>query len=113
MTSTLDSIKTLIDKSKDYLETRIELTKLKAVDTSADVLSSVIVLIAIVLTSFLCILFTSVGVAILIGKKLGSLQTGFFIVGGIYAIILLIIFLQRDRWIKKPIANGLINKMLK
>ena len=36
-----DSIKTLIDKSKDYLETKIELTKLKTIDKSADVLSAV------------------------------------------------------------------------
>jgi hypothetical protein len=34
-------------------------------------------------------------------------------VGCVYAILLMIIYLQRDKWIKTPIANGLINKMLK
>lgn len=108
-----DSIKTLIDKTKDYLDTKIELTKLKAVDASADILSSVVVLISVLLTGFLFVLFLSLSLAMLLGKKLGSQHYGFLIVGGIYGLLLIIIFVRRLKWIKKPIANGLINKMLK
>ena len=112
MTST-DSIKTLIDKSKDYLDTKIELTKLKTIDKSADVLSSVVVMVSMIFISFLFILFISLAVALLVGNLLGAYYYGFFIVGGFYAIILLLIYVQRERWIKTPIANGLISKMLK
>jgi hypothetical protein len=34
-------------------------------------------------------------------------------VGGFYLIVLLLIYAQRKKWIKGPVANGLINKMLK
>jgi hypothetical protein len=111
MTST-DSIKSLIDKSKDYLETKIELTKLKTIDKSADVLSTVVVMVSMILIAFLFILFLSIALALLLGKTLGANYYGFLIVGGFYALMLLVVYTQRGKWIKKPIADGLINKML-
>jgi hypothetical protein len=111
--TTTDSIKTLIDKSKDYLETKIELTRLKTIDKSADILSSVIVMVSVLLLGFFFVMFVSIAVALVVGKWLGAYYYGFFIVGGFYAFILLLIFIQREKWIKTPIANGLISKMLK
>ena len=111
--SSTDSVKTLIEKSKDYLDTKIELTKLKTIDKSADVLSTVVVMISMIFISFLLILFLSLALALLFGKMLGAYYYGFFIMGGFYAIILLLIYLQKEKWIKTPIANGLISKMLK
>jgi len=111
--TTTDSIRTLIDKSKDYLDTKIELTKLKTIDKSADVLSTAIVMVSMIFLGSLVILFISAGIAIMLGKALGAYQYGFFIVGGFYGIILLVIYLQREKWLKTPISNGLINKMLK
>jgi hypothetical protein len=107
------SIKTLIDESKDYLDTKIELTKLKAIDKSADVLSSVVVMVAMIFIGSLFILFTSIAMALLLGKMMGAYYYGFFAVGGFYALLVILIYLQRDKWIKTPIASGLINKMLK
>ena len=112
MTQT-ETIKTLIDKSKDYLETRIELTKLKTIDKSADVLSTVVVTVSMLFVSFLLILFISLAVALYLGKMLGEYYYGFFIMAGFYAIVLLVIYLKREKWIKTPIANELISKMLK
>jgi hypothetical protein len=108
-----ESIKTLIDKSKDYLETKIELTRLKSIDKSADVLSTVVVTVSMLFVSFLLILFISTGAALFLGKMLGAYHDGFFIMGGFYAIILLVIYVKREKWIKTPVANVLISKMLK
>ncbi|HCL84295.1 MAG TPA: hypothetical protein DIC22_09980 [Chitinophagaceae bacterium] len=108
-----NSIKTLIDQSKDYLDTKIELNKLKAIDKSADVLSSVVVMVAMIFIGSLFILFISIALALLLGNMMGAYYYGFFTVGGFYALLMLLIYLQRDKWIKTPIANGLINKMLK
>ena len=111
--NTTESIKTLVDQSKDFLETKFELTKLKAIDKSADVLSTVIVMVAMIFLGSLFIIFISIALALILGNWLGSTYYGFLIVGGVYGLLLLLIFLQRDKWIKTPIANGLINKMLK
>jgi hypothetical protein len=111
--SYIHSIKTLIDESKDYLDTKIELTKLKAIDKSADVLSSVVVMVAMIFIGSLFLLFISIAMALLLGKMMGAYYYGFFAVGGFYALLMILIYLQRDKWIKTPIADGLINKMLK
>jgi hypothetical protein len=111
--SNTESIKSLIDKSKDYLDTRIELARLKTIDKSADVLSSVVVIVFMIFLGSLFIIFGSIGLALLLGKWLGAYSYGFFVVGGFYAVILLLIYFQREKWIKIPISNGLIQKMLK
>ena len=111
--NTTESIKTLIDQSKDFLETKIELTKLKAIDKSADVLSTAIVMVAIIFLGSLFVIFISIAAALMLGNWLGSVHYGFLIVGAFYGLLLLLIFLKKNKWIKSPIANGLINKMLK
>ena len=108
-----DSIKTLIDKSKDYLETKIELARLKTIDKSADVLSAVVVIVSMIFIGSLFIIMISIGISLFLGSILGAYHYGFFIMGGFYAIILLLIYVQREKWIKTPISNELINKMLK
>ncbi len=108
-----DSIKTLIDKSKDYLETKFELVRLKTIDKSADILSAVVVMVSMIFIGSLVIILISIGLSLLIGGLLGAYHYGFFIMGGFYAVILLVMFVQRHKWIKTPIANGLISKMLK
>jgi hypothetical protein len=111
--NTSESIKTLIDQSKEFLETQIELTKLKAIDKSADVLSTAIVMVTVIFFGSLFVIFVSIGVALVLGNWLGSNQYGFLIVGGVYGLLLLMVYVKKDKWIKTPIANGLINKMLK
>jgi Putative Actinobacterial Holin-X, holin superfamily III len=108
-----DSISSLIDKSKDFLDTRIELAKLKTIDKSADVLSTVVVMVSMLFVGTLVIVLFSIGLALLLGNLLGAYHYGFFIVGGFYAIVLLVLYIQRDKWIKTPISRELINKMLK
>ena len=108
-----DTIKTLIDKSKDYLETKIELTKLKTIDKSADILSAVVVIVSMIFIGSLVIILISIGLSLYLGRLLGAYHYGFFVMGGFYALVLLLIFIQREKWIKTPISNGLINKMLK
>ena len=111
--NTTDSIKSLIDQIKEYLETKIELTRLKTIDKAADVLSSVIVMVSIVFLGSLFIIFISIAMALILGNWLGAAHYGFLIIGGFYALLLLLIYWRREKWIKVPIANGLISKMLK
>lgn len=109
----MNSVETLIKKSGEYLDIKLELTKLKAINTSSDVLSTIVYWIVKILIIFLIIGFISVGLAICIGQTFGENYYGFIIVGGFYLIVLLLIYAQRKKWIKSPVANDLINKMLK
>ncbi len=110
---TQETIGTLIDKSKDFLETKIEIARLKTISKSADILSTVVVMVSMLFIGTLVIILLSIGLALFLGSLMGSNHDGFFAVGGFYAIILLVLYTQRHRWIKTPISRELINKMLK
>ncbi|RYY44208.1 MAG: hypothetical protein EOO06_18525 [Chitinophagaceae bacterium] len=77
----------LFEKAGDYLETRLDLVKLKTTRTTSDVVAT--------------------------GKGLGETSYGFFIVGGFYALVGIIFHLLREKWVKDPISNIIIKKMTK
>lgn len=107
------SIKSLLEKSQDYLETKIEIAKLKTVNKSSDILSTMIVLISVIFLGLLFFLFISIGLALYLGSLAGSAHAGFFIMAGLYGVILLLIYLFREKWIKTPVTNLVIKKLLK
>ncbi|MFM7218367.1 MAG: phage holin family protein [Bacteroidota bacterium] len=102
----------LIDHTKEYVSTRIEIVKLQAVDKTSrlgGILASYVIFFIAVVIVFL---FISIGAAYLIGKELGGTDRGFFAVGGAYAIIGMLFYFNRERWVKRPFANSILRSLL-
>ena len=112
MTTQTSSIKSLLEQSHEYLETRIDLVKLKTIDKSSDVLSSAAAAIAIAVGLLFFLLMASIGLALYFGYLLNNLYYGFFIVAGIYAVVVLILYVGRKQWIKMPVYNSIVKKIL-
>ena len=112
MNQTIDNVELLVEKASGYLETSIDLLKLKTAGKSADMISSLAS--GIVVTFFAALFFTllNIGLAIFIGEALGKLYYGFFIVAGFYLIAGLIFYSMRSRWLKQPVGNMMIKKIL-
>lgn len=55
----------------------------------------------------LILLFVSIGLAFLIGNKLGSVSYGFFIIGGFYIILLILIGLFGSKLLEGPVLKFL------
>ena len=107
------NIDILLSDAGDFIETRTTLWRLKAIESLADVSGELVSgLSMIVIVSFVIITF-SIGFALLIGDWLGKSYYGFFIMGGFYTIVALIIYARRSRWVKDPFSNMLIRKILK
>ena len=104
-------IEALFERTKDYVETRADLFKLKAIKKTAEVGSSIVsqFIIAIVFSSFF--IFLNIAIGLLIGDLIGKLYLGFFIVAGFYLIVGLLIYSNRHKIISSPIANSIIKKM--
>ena len=106
-------IDNLLSDAGDYIETRTTLWKLKAIESLSDVSGELVSGMGmIVISSFVIIIF-SIGIALLVGDWVGKSYYGFFIVGGIYTIIGLILYARRGQWLKEPFSNMLIRKILK
>jgi hypothetical protein len=106
------SFESLFERAGEYLETRIELVKLKSVEKSSDIISSVGARIPIILAFLISIIIISIGVALWIGERLGKSYYGFFIVGAFYIFTALVGYIFRNELLKGPIANLFINKVL-
>jgi len=105
-------IGSLFEKAEDYLETRMDLYRLRAIDKSSDVLSSIAarLVIALFIASFFLML--NIGLALLIGRAIGEIYYGFFIVAGFYLIVIAILYSLRDKWLKTPINSLIIKSIL-
>lgn len=103
----------LIDSAETYGKTTVELIKLKTVDKVADGTSSLVAWTAVVIALVLFFITLNFGLAYLIGDLLGQkTYIGFFIVAAFYGLAGLILYFFKDKWIKKPLNNSMINQML-
>ena len=55
------------------------------------------------------LLVLTVGIALWLGKLLGEIYYGFFIVAGFYALTAIICYLYLHKWVRKPVAE-LVNE---
>ena len=113
MEEKVDVLNTLLERAADYGNTSLELVKLKAIDKTTDIISSVIPLVIFILlvTSFL--VFLNLGIAFWLGEILGKEYYGFFIVAAFYILLGLIIRFLLNKWIKKLIGDYFIRHILK
>jgi len=107
-----NSVETLFETAGDYVETKIELLKLQAVNTTSDVTSSIVSKFAMIVVICLTIIILNVGIAIWIGDMLGKMYYGFFIVSGFYILLSVLLYFFGNKWIKGPVNDRLIKKML-
>ena len=105
-------VESLVDSVKDYVDTRLDLLKLKGIDKSSSFLSLLISMLVIILIGFLSVIFLSIGIALLLGDLLGNSYYGFFIVTGLYVITGLVLYSSREKLLKTPIANSMIKKLM-
>ena len=106
-------IKTLLEDATEYGKTSLEIVKLKAVDKSSEVISSLVfqTIFFVLLISF--IVFVNLGLAIWIGKLLGQLYLGFFVMAAFYLLIGLIYYFFFQNKIKKQVSEYIIKQALK
>jgi hypothetical protein len=109
---TLTLIESLFSQSKDYIDTRLELYKLKLVDKTSGVASSIISGVVLFVIFFIFFIVLNIGIALLIGDLVGKSYLGFLILAVLYAIVGFIIFSKRDKIFKDPVTKLIIGKFL-
>ena len=104
-------IEALFDKTRDYVETRADLFKLKAIKKTAEVGSSIVsqIIVAVVFSSFF--IFLNIALGLWLGDLTGRNYLGFFIVSAFYLIVGIIIYSNKQKIISSPLADSIIKKM--
>ena len=113
MTDSTTPLATLFERAEDYGKTTLKLIKLNSIDKSSDLISSFASVVAIIMVVVLSILIIDIGLALWIGKMLGETYYGFFVIGGFYTVLAIVLQFFREQFIKYPVRNSIIKQLLK
>lgn len=113
MENTTKSIEDLLERTVEYGKTTYTLVKLKALDKTSDVVSTIVPhsLVFIAVASF--VLFINLGLGFWIGDILGKIYYGFFVIAGFYGLVAVVVHFFMHQCIKKKIYNYIIKQVLK
>ena len=113
MNSMATNKKLLISKTEKFTKTSIDLLKLNMVEKTADVVSSITSKLIILLIVAMFIFFLNIGLSLWISDRLQSSYLGFLIVSGFYLIISVVAYYYQHQWLKNPISDRIVLKLLK
>ncbi|MBA4410569.1 MAG: hypothetical protein C0397_14245 [Odoribacter sp.] len=105
-------IEKLIEKASDYGKTSFELAKLRALEKTSQLISSLLSKAVVLIIISLFMLFLNLGLAIWIGQSLGEIYFGFFVVAGFYGIISILVFSFWRKWIMRKVGDSFIKQVL-
>jgi len=103
----------LFEKAGEYAETHIALLKLKAIDKGAEVIASLVTRLVVLFFLITFIVILNIGLALWIGALLGEAFYGFFAIAGFYGVIALLVYSFRNKWLKTPVNDLIVRKILK
>lgn len=112
MEAPVSAVETLFERTEAYSKTTLELTKLRTVEVATVVATSLLSKLGVVVIIALFTLVLNIGIALLLGELLGKIYYGFFIVAAFYLIAGIILHFFLHKWIRKPISDLFINRIL-
>ncbi len=108
-----NNLQNIYNKIENYTNTTIDLVKLHMVDKSADVLSSLVANLIMILVFALFTFFINFGLASYLGSLLNSTYLGFFIVSIFYLLIGIVLYFYKNKFIKAPLSDTIVENLLK
>ena len=111
MKENLNIIEPLFEKAEEFGKTSLELFKLKAVDRTSTVASTFIAHSIFVIALFMCLLITTIGIALWLGDVFGKIYYGFFCVALFYGLLGVLLYLVRNK-IKRRVGDSIISNIL-
>ena len=105
-------IELLFEKAEAYSQTTIELTKLKVLETTTHVATSLISRLSVIIMISIFVLVFNIGIALLLGELLGKAYYGFFIIAAFYLAAGIVLHFFLRKWIQKPVSELIIKQSL-
>ncbi len=105
-------LESLYEKTEQFSKTSLELIKLKTVDKSADVISSLAWKLIVTLLIIFLVVNLNIGIALWVGDLLHKTYMGFIILAAFYSLCGIIFYLFRNNWVKKPLRNSVIEQFV-
>lgn len=106
-----ETTENLAEHVRGYVDTYTQLAIVNVTQKATGIISFGVVILVTCFFSLFILFFAGLGTAWWLGELLESHVAGFFIVGGAFAIILLVLFLIRKSVIYPFIRNTIVSKV--
>lgn len=101
----------LREAGTEYLEAKVQLTKVQAFEKISRVTGIVFSLLIIVLLSCFTVVFIGLMLGFLIADLTHSNAIGFSVIAGVFMLFLIILVLKRESILEKPIAEKVVKEL--
>jgi membrane-associated HD superfamily phosphohydrolase len=105
-------IESLFAKVETYGKTTYELSKLKALNTTTIVTTTLVSRLSVILMISMFALVFNIGIALYLGELIGKSYYGFFIVAAFYLVGGIVLHFFLHKWIRKPLTDLIITQAL-
>ncbi len=104
-------IEEIVDELKSYINTYMDLYKMKATEKGAVMASNAIINLVMAVLVVIIFLFVSFALAFCLSEYFDNLYAGFLIIAGFYTLLAVIIYLSKDKWLKTSLVNNIIKSV--
>lgn len=108
-----DQKASILEEVESFVKTNTELYKLQFTDRLSDIITSLVVNLIFLLFGFMFVLLLSFALAIWLGEILGKPYLGFVLTAGLFAFLVMLVYLFRESLIQKPVMQSILSKILK
>ena len=109
MEETKEKLPPIAEQLREYIETRLKLAKLEAIDKGSSIIAGMVVDMIIAVSFLLTFLFLSFALAFFLSSVLKSYWAGFGCTAILYLLIGVILIYNRKKF-EQPIINLFIKK---
>ncbi len=113
MERVFSKVEELADNAKEYVNTRIESLKLNAAEKSSVIIANGVARVVVAIVFIFFIGLGSIALSLVLGEWIGKIWAGFLTVACFYLLIGIIIWIARERLIRVPVMNALIQQLFK
>ena len=113
MENKVNLIESLLESTIEYGKSSAELVKLRALHKTSDIASSALPHLVVYVVVIFCVLFISLGLALLLGTILKNAFYGFLIIGTIYGITSLLMHFFMHKWMKRKFGDFIVKQLFK
>jgi hypothetical protein len=113
MESSSGTIESLWGATEAYGKSSYELSKLKLLESTAEVVTSLVARTTVVIAVMMFLFVLTIGIALWLGDFLGHGYYGFFIVASFYLLAAIVMHFRLSRWISETVFDQIVEVSLK
>lgn len=106
-----NAVKGVKENVEDYIQTKLNLIKLKTADKAGTAISGVVLSVIVARLFLFIMIFLSFAAAYAISQAAGRDYLGFLTVAGFYMLVAAAVIIFREKLLTMPIINALLKKL--